>query len=60
LTDGQPSIGVSLNREEILDMVSETNESLGIVINTIGLSSDQDAVLMRRLAEENHGAYAAR
>jgi hypothetical protein len=30
------------------------------VVNTIGLSSDQDAVLMRRLAEENDGAYAAR
>ncbi|MFT5081562.1 MAG: HEAT repeat protein [Planctomycetota bacterium] len=60
LTDGQPSIGVSLDREEILDMVSEANESLGIVVNTIGLSSDQDAVLMRRLAEENDGAYAAR
>ena len=60
LTDGQPSIGVSLDREEILDMVSEKNEPLGIVINTIGLSADQDAVLMRRLAEENDGAYAAR
>jgi len=60
LTDGQPSIGISTNREEILDMVRERNEGLGLVINTIGLSSDQDAVLMRRLAEENNGTYAAR
>ena len=60
LTDGQPSIGISINREEILDMVRERNEGLGLVINTIGLSSDQDAVLMRRLAEENNGTYAAR
>ena len=60
LTDGQPSIGISINRKEILDMVRERNEGLGLVINTIGLSSDQDAVLMRRLAEENNGTYAAR
>jgi hypothetical protein len=60
LTDGQPSIGVSLDREEILDMVREKNEGLGLVINTIGLSAEQDAVLMRRLAEENNGTYAAR
>ena len=60
LTDGQPSIGVSIDREEILDMVRERNEGLGLVLNTIGLSTDQDAVLMRRLAEENSGTYAAR
>jgi hypothetical protein len=60
LSDGEPSIGVSIDREEILDMVRELNETLGLVINTIGLSTDQDAVLLRRLAEENNGTYAAR
>ena len=41
-------------------MVAEENADLGIVIHTIGLSTDQDAVLMRSLAEQNGGTYAAR
>lgn len=60
LSDGQPSVGLSIAREDILDMVAEENSDLGVQINTIGLSTDQDAVLMRRLAEQSGGTYAAR
>jgi hypothetical protein len=60
LSDGQPSVGVSIARNDILDMVAEENADLGVEINTIGLSTDQDAVLMRRLAEQSGGNYAAR
>ncbi|MDF1800817.1 MAG: VWA domain-containing protein [Planctomycetota bacterium] len=60
LSDGMPSMGVATDRDGILGMVTEENADLGIVIHTIGLSSDQDAVLMRSLAEQNHGTYAAR
>lgn len=60
LSDGVPSVGVSIAREDILDMVAEENSDLGIEINTIGLSTDQDAVLMRKLAEQSGGHYAAR
>jgi hypothetical protein len=60
LSDGVPSMGISTERDGILTMVSEENADLGAVIHTIGLSSDQDAVLMRSLAERNGGTYAAR
>jgi len=60
LSDGVPSVGVSIAREDILDMVAEENSDLGVEINTIGLSTDQDAVLMRKLAEQSGGNYAAR
>ena len=60
LSDGQPSVGLSIARDDILDMVAEENSDLGVQINTIGLSTDQDAVLMRRLAEQSGGTYAAR
>ena len=60
MSDGVPSMGVSTDRDGILTMVSEENADLGIVIHTIGLSNEQDAVLMRSLAEQNGGSYAAR
>ena len=60
LSDGKPSIGVSTDPDEILSMVREANENAGITIHTIGLSGAQDAYLLRTLAEENGGIYAAR
>lgn len=60
LTDGRATIGLSTDTEEILAMVRDKNSSAGIVIHTIGLSGAQDAVLLRRLAEENGGIYVAR
>ncbi len=60
LSDGQPSVGVTTDAEEILAMVAERNRSAGIVINTIGISNEHNAYLMRSLAEQNEGTYAAR
>lgn len=60
LSDGKPSIGISTDADEILSMVREANENVGITIHTIGLSGAQDAYLLRTLAEENGGTYAAR
>lgn len=60
LSDGKPSIGVSTDADEILSMVREANVNAGITIHTIGLSGAQDAYLLRTLAEENGGTYAAR
>jgi hypothetical protein len=60
LTDGRATVGVSQNTDEILSFVRERNASAGIVIHTIGLSDAHDAVLMRRLAEENGGVYVGR
>lgn len=60
LTDGRATIGVTTDTEQILSYVRERNRTAGIVIHTIGLSGAQDAELMRRLAEENHGQYVAR
>ncbi len=59
LTDGRPSVGVTTNADEILEFVRERNASAGIVIHTIGLSGAQDAYLLRNLAEQNGGTYAA-
>lgn len=60
LTDGIPSVGLSTDPDEILAFVREVNRQAGIVIHTIGLSGAQDAYLLRALAEENGGTYAAR
>ena len=60
LSDGKPSIGISTEPDEILAMVREANQNMGITIHTIGLSGAQDAYLLRTLAEENGGVYAAR
>jgi HEAT repeat protein len=60
LTDGRPSVGVTTDREQILDFVRELNQSAGIVIHTIGLSGAQDAYLLSKLAEQNGGTYASR
>jgi HEAT repeat protein len=60
LTDGRPTVGVTTDTEEILSVVRQRNKTAGIVIHTIGLSDAQDAVLLRRLAEENGGQYVSR
>ena len=60
LSDGRPSVGLSTDADEILALVKERNEAAGITIHTIGLSGAQDAYLMRSLAEQNGGTYAAR
>lgn len=60
LTDGQASVGLTTDREEILAYVRDRNRTAGIVIHTIGLSAAHDAELLRRLAEENDGEYVAR
>lgn len=60
LSDGLPTVGVTTEANEILAFVEERNRSAGIVIHTIGLSHEHDVYLMRSLAEQNGGIYAAR
>jgi len=60
LTDGRATVGLTTSTDEILSFVRERNRNAGIVIHTIGLSDAHDAVLMRRLAEENGGTYVGR
>ena len=52
--------GAVQGADGILAYLRERNRFAGIKIHTIGLSGDQDAYLMVRLAEENGGQYAAR
>jgi Mg-chelatase subunit ChlD len=60
LSDGNASVGVTTVGDEILAYVRERNRSAGIVVHTIGISSEQDVYLMRGLAEQNAGNYAGR
>jgi hypothetical protein len=60
LTDGRASVGVTVDPDEILAYVRERNQNAGITIHTIGLSDAHDAVLLRRMAEENGGQYVGR
>jgi HEAT repeat protein len=60
LTDGRASVGVTTDPDEILAYVRERNANAGITIHTIGLSDAHDAVLLRRMAEENGGQYVGR
>jgi len=60
LTDGKASVGTTTDREEILSFVRARNQSAHITIHTIGLSDAHDAVLLRRMAEENNGRYVGR
>lgn len=60
LTDGKATVGVTSDREEILSFVRSRNQSARITIHTIGLSDAHDAVLMRRIADENGGQYVGR
>ncbi|MBK9385172.1 MAG: HEAT repeat domain-containing protein [Planctomycetes bacterium] len=60
LSDGHPTSGEMLDREQILEYVRRRNALSKIVIHTIGMGEDHDAILMRRLAEENGGKYVSR
>jgi HEAT repeat protein len=60
LSDGHPTSGEMLDREHILEYVRRRNALSKIVIHTIGMGEDHDAILMRRLAEENGGKYVSR
>lgn len=60
LTDGKATVGVTTDRDEIISFVRSRNQSARITIHTIGLSDAHDAVLMRRIAEENGGQYVGR
>lgn len=60
LSDGRATVGLSTGADEILAFVRDLNATAGIVIHTIGLSGAQDAYLLRNLAEQNGGTYAAR
>lgn len=60
LTDGKPSVGLTTDPEEILAFVRERNKTSRITIHTIGLSNAHDAVLLRRMAEDNGGKYVGR
>ena len=60
LTDGRASVGVTTDPDQILAFVRERNATAGITIHTIGLSDAHDAVLLRRMAEENGGQYVGR
>jgi HEAT repeat protein len=60
LTDGKATVGVTTDRDEILAFIRSRNQSARITIHTIGLSDAHDAVLMRRIAEENGGQYVGR
>ena len=59
LTDGRPSMGLTVDPDEILEFVRELNQNAGIVIHTIGLSGAQDSYLLGKLAEQNGGTYAS-
>lgn len=60
LSDGRPSVGITLDPDEILAFVRERNAAAGITIHTVGLSGAQDAYLLKSLAEQNGGSYVAR
>jgi HEAT repeat protein len=60
LSDGRASMGLTTDSEEILSYVRERNRNAGITIHTIGLSGAQDPYLLRGLAEQNGGQYAAK
>lgn len=60
LSDGRASVGLTTDADEILAHIRERNRGVGITIHTIGLSGAQDAHLLRNLAEQNGGVYAAR
>lgn len=60
LTDGKPSVGTTIDPDEILSHVREWNRAAGITIHAIGLSGAQDAYLLENLALQNGGKYVAR
>jgi hypothetical protein len=59
LSDGNASVGVTVDSDEILSYVREMNRTAGIVVHTIGLSGAHNSYLLRSLAEQNGGTYVA-
>ena len=61
LSDGAPTMGEVVDPDAILAKVRELNEVRKVKIHTIGFHLDPVAkVLMRRLAQENHGSFVER
>lgn len=60
LSDGRPTTGITLDAEELLSYARQRNVAAGITIHTVGLSGAQDAYLLRRLAQDSGGTWAAR
>ena len=56
LSDGVPSTGEYVEREEILAEVRRVNSLRKIVINTIAIG-DMDHALMKMLAAQNYGSF---
>jgi len=59
LTDGQPSHGRIVDPHQILKEITKRNESLGVIIHTIGVSKDQNRGFLLNLAKQNGGRYVA-
>ena len=57
LTDGLPTAGRVQDSELIASEVERLNDRTRIVLHTIGLGPDHDAVLLKRLSAESHGVY---
>ena len=61
LSDGAPTMGKIMDLEGILGQVKAVNSERKVKIHTIGFHLDPAAsILMRRLAEENHGSFIER
>ena len=56
---GRPDRGALWSAELLLREVALRNASRMMTIHTLGLGEEHDAVLLRRLARENHGSYVA-
>jgi hypothetical protein len=56
LSDGVPSTGEYVEKEEILAEVRRVNSLRKMVINTIAIG-DMDHALMEQLAQQNYGAF---
>lgn len=57
LTDGTPTQGKVTDPEKILEKVREWNKLGRIRVHTIGVGTEQNVDLLRRLARENGGRY---
>ncbi|MGE4602529.1 MAG: hypothetical protein AAEJ65_06465, partial [Planctomycetota bacterium] len=61
LSDGAPTMGKIMDTEGILEQVRARNAERKVKIHTIGFHLDPAAsILMRRLAQENHGSFVER
>lgn len=65
VSDGQPTAGKFIKKDEILRHVDIWNENRGLKIHAIGVGpiggkNGHDLEFLRALAEKNHGFYVAR